>query len=75
MANFKQINRAIKKAFPDLKVKVFRGNSYVYFDDSNIPSLFVHPSSVTTEQLTELVIEELQEFTTQTEEKINARFI
>ena len=73
MANFKQVNRSIKKAFPDLKVKAVRGNSYVYLDDLNIPSLYVNPSSITTEQLTEIVIEELQEFTTHTEEKNNAK--
>jgi len=61
MANFAAVNRAIKAAYPALDIEVVRGQGYVYFggDDGfdKINSIFVHPTSTSTEDLTRLVIE------------------
>jgi len=69
MANFKQVNKAIKKAFPDLAVEVVRGDGYVWFDMSAtsietepVESIMVHGVSCNTKELTQLVIEHLEEY-------------
>lgn len=32
MANFRKVNAAIKKVFPNLNIEVVRGEGYIYFD-------------------------------------------
>ena len=61
MANFAAVNKALKAAHPALNIEVVRGQGYVYFggDDGfdKIDSIFVHPVSISTEDLTRIVIE------------------
>jgi hypothetical protein len=64
MANFKQVNKSVKKEFPDLHIEVVRGDGYVYFDGMDafdrIDSIMTHPTSTTTEDLARLCIEEIK---------------
>ena len=69
MANFKQVNKAIKATFSNLKVQAVRGDGYVWFDMAAAPieaepveSIVVHPLSCNTKDLTQLVIEHLEEY-------------
>ena len=61
MANFAAVNKALKAAYPALDIEVVRGDGYVYFggDDGfdKIDSIFVHPTSISTADLTRIVIE------------------
>jgi len=61
MANFLAVNKALKKAFPNLDIKAVRGNGYVYFDGDDgfdkVNSIYVHPSSINTAEMIELVLE------------------
>ena len=61
MANFLAVNKALKKAFPNLDIKAVRGNGYVYFDGDDgfdkVNSIYVHPSSINTSEMIQLVIE------------------
>jgi len=57
MANFRTVNAALARAFPDLDVSVVRGDGYVYFDGDDgygkITSIYVHPPTVSTAMLIE----------------------
>lgn len=61
MANFLAVNKALKKAFPDLDIEAVRGSGYVYFDGNDgfdkVNSIYVHPSSINTAEMIQLVIE------------------
>ena len=61
MANFAAVNKALKAAYPLLDIEAVRGDGYVYFggDDGfdKINSIFVHPTSTSTEDMIRLVIE------------------
>lgn len=61
MANFAAVNKALKAAYPALDIEVVRGRGYVYFSGNDgfdkIDSIFVHPTSTSTADLTRLVIE------------------
>jgi hypothetical protein len=61
MANFLAVNKALKKAFPDLDIEAVRGSGYVYFDGNDgfdkVNSIYVHPSSINTSEMIQLVIE------------------
>ena len=61
MANMIAVNKALKSAYPSLDVEVVRGDGYVYFDGNDgfdkIDSIFVHPTSISTADLTRIVIE------------------
>lgn len=64
MANFKEVNKAVKLAFPKLDIEVVRGNGYVYFDGNDgfdkIDSIYTHPTSTSTETLIRLVLEDIR---------------
>jgi len=55
MANFKQVNAAVSRAFPDLDIEVVRGEGYVYFAGEDgfdaVRSLMTHPVSTPTDVL------------------------
>lgn len=63
MANFKQINKAIKKEFPNLDIKAVRGDGYIYFDGADgldiVDSIMAHPPSLYTEDAIRLCIFEI----------------
>lgn len=61
MANFAAVNRALKSAYPKLDIKAVRGAGYVYFDGNDgfdkVNSIYVHPSSISTAEMIQIVIE------------------
>lgn len=65
MANFKDVNKAIKAAFPDLDVQAVRGEGYVYFDGADgfdkVKSLWSNPVTTPTDIMIHLCKEEIQE--------------
>jgi hypothetical protein len=65
MANFAAVNKALKSAYPALDIEVVRGEGYVYFDGDDgfdkIDSIFVHPTSTSTADLTRFVIESVSD--------------
>lgn len=64
MANFREVNKAVKAAYPDLKIEVVRGEGYVYFagDDGfdKIESIPTHPVSTSTETLIRMCLEVIE---------------
>ncbi len=72
MANFLAVNKALKKAFPNLDIKAVRGNGYVYFDGDDgfdkVNSIYVHPSSISTAEMIQIVIETVSYQQEQTDE-------
>lgn len=65
MANFKMVNAQIKSKFPSLDIEVVRGDGYVYFDGKDgfdlIESIWSSPVSTSTEEMTRMAIENIQE--------------
>lgn len=65
MANFAAVNRALKAAYPEMDIEVVRGRGYVYFGGNGgfdkIDSIFVHPVNLSTEDLTRIVIETVED--------------
>jgi hypothetical protein len=63
MANFAAVNRALKKAFPNLDIKAVRGNGYVYFAGNDgfdkVNSIYVNPTSITTAEMIQIVFEDV----------------
>ena len=60
MANFLAVNKALKKAFPNLDIKAVRGAGYVYFagnDGFDKNSIYVNPSSISTAEMIQIVLE------------------
>jgi hypothetical protein len=61
MANFLAVNKALKKAFPNLDIKAVRGNGYVYFDGNDgfdkVNSIYVNPTSINTAEMIQIAIE------------------
>lgn len=72
MANFLAVNKALKKAFPDLNIKAVRGAGYVYFDGNDgfdkVSSIYVNPTSINTAEMIQLVIEAVSYQQEQTDE-------
>lgn len=65
MANFRELNRAIKNQFPDLDVTVHRGAGYIYFsgeDGYNMDSIMAHPTSTDTTDALRLCVDEVQDY-------------
>lgn len=57
MANFKQVNKALKTTINGLDIEVVRGEGYVYFCGDvgiDIPSVYSHPTSTTTDDMIRL---------------------
>jgi len=65
MANFAAVNKALNAAYPALDIEAVRGQGYVYFGGNDgfdkIDSIFVHPTCISTEDLTRLVIEAVED--------------
>jgi hypothetical protein len=63
MANMRIVNQYIKTNFPTLKIGAVRGSGYVYFDGEDgfdkVESLMVCSTSVTTNDLVDMVIEQI----------------
>ena len=63
MANMRIVNQYIKTNFPTLKTEAVRGDGYVYFDGEDgfdkVESLMVCSKSVTTDDLVDMVIEQI----------------
>lgn len=55
MADFKAVNKAIKKAWPTLDIQAVRCKGYVYFDGEDgfdkIESIYSHPTATATESM------------------------
>lgn len=66
MANFKVVNKAIKKAFPNLDIEVVRGDGYVYFDSKDgldiVESIMTNPTTTNTDTLIRMCIENIEDF-------------
>ncbi|HDS1721605.1 hypothetical protein NPS53_08845 [Pseudomonas putida] len=65
MANFKDVNKAIKKAFPALDIQAVRGNGYVFFDGDNgfdvVESVYSHPTGTSTETMIRLCLRNIND--------------
>lgn len=66
MARFSEVNKAIKKEFPNLDIEVVRGEGYVYFTgesayEYDVESIMTHPVSTSTEDLIRMCKEELKD--------------
>jgi hypothetical protein len=56
MANFRKVNAAIKRNFPELDIEAVRADGYVYFDGDDgweIESIYIHGVSAPTETVTQ----------------------
>lgn len=65
MANMREVNKAIKATFPDLKLEAVRGDGYVYFDGEgfdDIPSVMANPVATKTADMVRLCLESVSEF-------------
>lgn len=64
MANFKQVNKAVRQRFPELDIEVVRGVGYVYFCGEDgfdkIDSIMTHPTSTSTDEMIRLCIDEIE---------------
>lgn len=65
MANFKEVNKAVKAAFPHLDIEVVRGQGYVYYCGEDgfdkINSLYANPTSTTTASMIRMVLADILE--------------
>lgn len=65
MANFQEVNKAVKSKYPNLDIEVVRGEGYIYFsgDDAfdKVQPIMAHPVSTSTEDVIRLVLDELEE--------------
>lgn len=62
MANFRDVNRAIRARFPGLDIEVVRGDGYVYFagdDGWEIEMLCIYPHTTPTPDLIRHAIEHI----------------
>tara|TARA_R110000787_G_scaffold30422_1_gene81714 strand:- start:270 stop:488 length:219 start_codon:yes stop_codon:yes gene_type:complete len=64
MANFRQVNKAIREA-TTMDIEAVRGDGYIYFDGDDgfdkIPSIYAHPTSISTEGAVRLCLEAINE--------------
>lgn len=64
MANFRDVNKAVSKRFPDLDIEVVRGDGYVYFAGNGkyheIDSIYTNPTTTSTEDVTRMAIESIE---------------
>lgn len=62
MANFKDVNKAIKAAHPSLDITAVRSSGYVYFTGAHgesMDSLYAHPTSTDTADMISLVLNDI----------------
>jgi len=65
MANFKEVNKAIKARFPDCNIEMVRGCGYAYYGLNGydkINSVFSHPTTTTTDEMIEFAIQDISEY-------------
>ena len=66
MANFKEVNKSIRAAYPALNIEVVRGKGYVYFDGQDafgkIESICVNPASTSTANMIKFAMVGIQVF-------------
>lgn len=65
MANFAEVNKAIKKAWPTLDVQAVRCKGYVYFDGEDgfdkIESIYSHPTNTATESMIRFCLRQINQ--------------
>lgn len=64
MANFREVNRAIRARFPKLDIEVVRGEGCDYFsgdDGWEIESLYVYPPTTPTPDMIRMAIEHIND--------------
>ena len=62
MANFKEVNRRIKKEFPCMDIEVVRGDGYFYYIGSHgesLDSVMAHPVSTSTDEIIKMAINDV----------------
>ena len=62
MANFRDVNRAIRARFPGLNIEAVRGAGYVYFAGDNaegVASIYAHPVSTPTADIIRMAIDNI----------------
>jgi hypothetical protein len=63
MANFREVNKAIRKAFPGLDVQAVRGHGYIYFSGADgfdkVDSVYVDPVQTSTANVIRFVLENI----------------
>lgn len=63
MANFRVVNQYIKTNYPLYDIQAVRGEGYVYFiGEFVIESIYVNPASITTNDLADMVLEQIQDY-------------
>lgn len=66
MANFADVNKAIKKAFPGKKIVAVRGPGYVYFEGDDgfdkIKAIYSNPQTTSTEDMIRMVLEDISSY-------------
>lgn len=65
MANMREVNKAIKATFPNLKLEAVRGDGYVYFDGEGfdaIPSIMANPVATKTADMVRMCLESVSEY-------------
>lgn len=71
MANMKHVNQYIKANWPELDIEAVRGDGYVYFDGADgfdkVESIYVHAPSISTRDLVDLCMENIQDAVTHKE--------
>ena len=62
MANFRDVNRAIRARFPALSIEAVRGAGYVYFagdDAGDIASIYAHPVTTPTADMIRMALDNI----------------
>jgi hypothetical protein len=62
MANFRDVNRAIRARFPGLDIEAVRGAGYVYFAGDNAEStasIYAHPVSTPTAYMIRMALDNI----------------
>jgi hypothetical protein len=62
MANFRDVNRAIRARFPGLDIEAVRGAGYVYFAGDNAEgtaSIYAHPVSTPTADMIRVALDNI----------------
>lgn len=66
MANMREVNKAIKKQFPDKDIEAVRGDGYIFFDGDDgfdkIQSIFSNPTTTSTPDMIRMVLEQIREY-------------
>lgn len=64
MANMREVNKAIKAAFPNLKIELVRGDGYAYFDGDDgfgkFESIVSHPPVTATDAMIRMALDTIE---------------